>query len=103
MRNDSNLVVTVSSSVVKQNDNPQPPLTPQPYKYFVSYSASQSNGQSATVLMQEPFASSMRLPQLLTSLRYTNGLTNFYSWLKVELDYGDTDSSALYLEPHSTS
>ena len=41
VRSDSNLVVNVSSSVVKQNDNPQPPLTPQPYKYFVSYTANQ--------------------------------------------------------------
>ena len=99
VRNDSNLGVTVNSSVLKQNDNPQPPLTPQPYKYFVSYSASQSNGQVATISNARTirFIDAVA-PTIDLSPGTTNGLTNFIL-AEGGVNYGDNDSSVYTWEP----
>ena len=103
VRNDSNLVVTVSSSVVRQNDKPQPPITPQPYKYFVSYTATQSNGQTATV--QD--ARTIRFidavaPTIVLSPNPNPDGTNTFILAEGGVEYGDTSSSA-YLWTNSIS
>lgn len=92
IRNDSNLLVTVNSSVVKQNDNPQPPLTPQPYKYFVSYTAEQANGQSATVTNARTIRFIDAVAPTIDLSPSTNGLSHFVL-AEGGVAYGDTDSS----------
>ena len=92
VRSDSNLVVNVSSSVVKQNDNPQPPLTPQPYKYFVSYTANQSNGQTASVQNARTIRFIDAVAPTIDLSPVTNGITDFIL-AEGGLNYGDSDSS----------
>jgi len=92
VRSDSNLVVNVSSSVLKQNDNPQPPLTPQPYKYFVSYTATQSNGQTATVQDARTIRFIDAVGPTIDLSPVTNGITDFIL-AEGGLNYGDSDSS----------
>jgi len=103
VRNDSNLVVTVSSSVVKKDDNPQPPLTPQPYKYLVSYTATQSNGQTASVYDARTirFIDAVA-PTIVLSPDPNPDGTNTFILAEGGLDYGDTNATA-YIWTHSTS
>ncbi len=87
VRNDSNLVTTVTSSLIKTKD-----LANNPFKYFVSYSAEQSNGQKSTV-------SNARTIRFLDAVAPSIDLTPFtdgsYNFVLAEggVSYGDSDSS----------
>ena len=104
VRNDSNLQVTVSSSVTKTNDSDG-----RPYKYFVSYTSSQSNGQTASV-------SNARTIRFIDAVAPTIVISpspppspppnqdgiNTFILAEGGLDYGDTNTAS-YLWTNSTS
>ena len=96
IRNDSNLGVTVTSTVNKTTDTDG-----RPYKYFVSYSASQSNGQSATVTNARTIRFIDAVEPTIELSPLTDG-TEFFILAEGGVEYGDTSSSA-YLWTNSTS
>ena len=87
VRNDSNLQVTVSSSVTKTDDSDG-----RPYKYFVSYTTSQSNGQTASVSNARTIRFIDAVAPTIDLSPTTNGSTHFIL-AEGGVDYGDTDSS----------
>ena len=87
VRNDSNLQVTVSSSVTKTDDSDG-----RPYKYFVSYTSTQSNGQTASVSNARTIRFIDAVAPTIDLSPTTNGSTHFIL-AEGGVDYGDTDSS----------
>ncbi|MBT3666716.1 MAG: hypothetical protein HN548_04490, partial [Opitutae bacterium] len=87
VRNDSNLQVTVSSSINKTKDTDN-----NPFKYFVNYTAAQSNGQTASVSNARTIRFIDAVAPTIDLSPTTNGSTHFIL-AEGGVDYGDTDSS----------
>ena len=87
VRNDSNLEVTVTSSIEKTYDSDG-----RPFKYFVTYSTSQSNGQGSVISNARTIRFIDAVAPTIDLSPSTNGTTDFIL-AEGEVDYGDNDSS----------
>ncbi|MDB0031523.1 hypothetical protein N9E34_08650 [Opitutales bacterium] len=97
IRNDSNLGITVTSSVNKTTDTDG-----RPYKYFVSYTSTQSNGQTATISDARTirFIDAVAPTIVLSPSPNPDGINTFIL-AEGGLVYGDTNATA-YLWTNST-
>ena len=96
IRNDSNLGITVTSSVNKTTDTDG-----RPYKYFISYTATQANGQTASVSNARTIRFIDAVAPTIELSPLTDG-TDIFILAEGGVDYGDTSSTA-YLWTNSTS
>jgi hypothetical protein len=86
VRNDSNLEITVNSAVNKTTD-----LGELPFKYFITYTASQSNGLSSSISNARIIRFIDAVAPAIDLSPNTDGTSNFIL-LEGGTDYGDSES-----------
>ena len=91
VRNDSNLDTTVNSAVNKTTDS-----AGLPYKYFVTYSSSQTNGLSSQISNARTIRFIDAVAPTIDLLPTTDGLTRFIL-LEGGVVYGDTEADVFPL------